>query len=958
MSKRMLVDGAHAEETRVVVMSGDQLTEYDIETNLKKQIRGNIYLAKVVRVEPSLQAAFVEFGGNRHGFLALSDIHPDYYQIPIEDRQRLMEEQKELELEARAAREHLEDLDVGTDEDEAEEKGSKQRKSTASDGDVGSEEGETAEAVEDEDPGSDEPARTAVSRQYKIQEVIKRRQILLVQVAKEERGNKGAALTTYISLAGRCCVLMPNTSRGGGISRRINSVKERRKLRDILESLNIPEGIGVIIRTAGGDRSKGEIRRDFEYLLKVWDHIRETTLASTAPCLIHEEADIIKRAIRDVYSRDVTEILVEGPDAYRRAKEFMRLMMPSHAKRVQPFREEATNLFQTFGIEEQLDAMYRPEVPLESGGYLVINQTEALVAIDVNSGQSTRERSIERTALNTNIEAADEIARQLRLRDLAGLIVIDFIDMEENRNIRKVERRFREAAKSDRARLQVGQISEFGLLELSRQRLRPSLIETSTQLCQHCSGTGVVLSTEVMALRVLRSIEKEGGETPNSDLTIVIPPAVALYILNHKRNMLSDIEARHGLTVVLQTDDTVALTDVAIERSAGTGEPARSESRTGARTGVSERRKAGQSKGEEPRSSRRRRDRRKAIDEEGAASSENTPVPASEAREETGTDGGTEGQGRRRRRSRRRKSGEEPAPVTTQTGDESPTEAATGEGSGEETGRRRRRRRRSRKSAGEPERTPRDDAHADLPTEKLAPDTADAGTPLNATATPQPDPGETGTGTASDDSAIGVDVMASEEDVTTPDSEDETTPAHTASPVAGEAGPVPDEVTDRESEIDPVTPTEAAWTGPERSGIGAMNDFQEDEASSGAKTRVIVTNGTDGNSIENQEEPERHAGTAPTSPDADGAPSSLGNGSAIAERDLHGFDTNAGENPEGHEPEESGERQMKPRGHDDDGSDPADEAPNLPEETAVTAVQPPERPSRSKRSGWWQRSSR
>ena len=627
MSKRMLIDGAHPEETRVVVMSGTQLDEYDIETSYKKQIKGNIYLAKVIRVEPSLQAAFVDFGGDRHGFLAFSDIHPDYYQIPIDDRRLLKAEQ--MELAARAAREHLEDLDGDTDDTDL---------------------AKDPESSSEEEPPPDVSVPTP--RRYKIQEVIKRRQILLVQVVKEERGNKGAALTTYISLAGRCCVLLPNTSRGGGISRKITNIKERRKLRDILNSLDIPEGIGVIIRTAGRERNKAELRRDFEYLLRVWDQIRQTTLGSSAPCLVHEEGNIIKRTIRDVYSRDIDEILVEGGEAYRCAKEFMRLMMPSHAKRVQPFRDETVSLLQRYGIEQQLDAMHNPSVPLPSGGSLVINPTEALVAIDVNSGQATRERNIERTALKTNLEAADEVARQLRLRDLSGLIVIDFIDMEDNRNVRKVERRFRDAMRVDRARQQVGSISDFGLLELSRQRLRPSLIETSSYTCPHCRGTGNVLSTEAMALRVLRTVEEETARvSPGGEIRVKVPPDIALYVLNYKRQTLDEIEKRHSLKAVLVGDSSIVPPDIGIElpgnqRSPGTS--GRQKSETGSNRDASE----------EARPTGRRRRQRQGEQtprDEQVTASEQAPEST---KEKTDRSSDEDARPSRRRRRRRRNTGE------------------------------------------------------------------------------------------------------------------------------------------------------------------------------------------------------------------------------------------------------------------------------------------------------------
>jgi ribonuclease E len=643
MSKRMLIDGAHSEEIRVVVTSGTRLDEYDIETTFKKQVKGNIYLAKVTRVEPSLQAAFVDFGGNRHGFLAFSEIHPDYYQIPVDDRQALIEEQEALEMEARAAREHLEDIDGGVaedddttdnndaseddddmsaapDEDSADDDGADDGEddnnveAEASEEDAGDDAAEAAgdDAGDDDagdngdgdddteasgdksgdesdpdpvsaDPDVEEaleaaetssPRRTRSMRRYKIQEVIKRRQILLVQVVKEERGNKGAALTTYISLAGRYCVLMPNSSRGGGISRKITVAKERRKLRDTLNSLDMPQGMGVIIRTAGLERNKAEIKRDFEYLIRAWDEVREKTLESSAPAMVYEEGDIIKRAIRDVYSKDIEEIQVEGTETYQTAKRFMRLMMPSHAKRVQQYRDDTIPLYQRFQIEQQLDAMHNPEVQLKSGGYIVINPTEALVAIDVNSGKSTKERNIEETALKTNLEAADEVGRQLRLRDLAGLIVIDFIDMEDGRNVRKVERRLREAMKTDRARLQIGRISNFGLLELSRQRLRPSLLETSSQICPHCRGTGTILSTESMAMRVLRAIEEEGIRMRTSEITVKVPTEVALYILNQKRATLVDLEARYGFQVILEGDNSVIPPDIDIERVKGRPEPA------------------------------------------------------------------------------------------------------------------------------------------------------------------------------------------------------------------------------------------------------------------------------------------------------------------------------------------------------------------------------------------------
>ncbi|WP_404385005.1 ribonuclease E/G [Caenispirillum salinarum] len=540
MVKRMLIDATHSEETRVVVVNGTRLESFDVETSTKKQIKGNIYLAKVIRVEPSLQAAFVDYGGNRHGFLAFSEIHPDYYQIPVADRQALIEEQK-----AEAAREAAED-DDGDNGDDVE--------------DLGGDEAEEERAPR---------ARSRPARNYKIQEVIKRKQIMLVQVVKEERGNKGAALTTYISLAGRYCVLMPNTARGGGVSRKIVNATDRRRLKTIMSDLDVPGGMAVILRTAGAERSKAEIRRDYDYLIRTWNQIRETTMESRAPALIHEEANLIKRSIRDVYSADLEEVLVEGEEGYRLAKDFMKMLTPSHAKKVQRYRDPIMPLFHRYQVDSQLDAMHSPVVQLRSGGYVVINQTEALVAIDVNSGRATKERHIEETAVKTNLEAADEIARQLRLRDLAGLIVIDFIDMEENRNNAAVEKRLKEALKTDRARIQVGRISAFGLLELSRQRLRPSLMETSFHSCPHCGGTGMIRSTESTAVHILRIIEEEGVRQRSSEVTVTVHPTVALYILNYKREALGDIQSRYGIHVFIQGDESLIPPDHRMERVKG-----------------------------------------------------------------------------------------------------------------------------------------------------------------------------------------------------------------------------------------------------------------------------------------------------------------------------------------------------------------------------------------------------
>jgi ribonuclease E len=599
MAKKMLIDTTHAEETRVVVVSGTRLEEFDVETSTKKQLKGNIYLAKVVRVEPSLQAAFVEYGGGRHGFLAFNEIHPDYFQIPVADRQALIAEQNDVIRQSSVAA----DFDDG-DEEEApapapEPMVIESAGGALPGGDGGgeiasfdgehhhddsangfsSESGETrvTSAHEDSDPEEEfgetpatqedpERPRRRSLRSYKIQEVIKRRQILLVQVVKEERGNKGAALTTYLSLAGRYCVLMPNTARGGGVSRKITSIADRKRLKSIVNEMEIPPGMAVIVRTAGSERTKPEIRRDYEYLLRLWDSVRDLTLASTAPALVYEEANLIKRSIRDVYSRDIDEIHVEGEEGYRLAKDFMRMLTPSHARKVQLYRDPAMPLFHKYQVEAQLDAMHSPVVQLKSGGYLVINQAEALVAIDVNSGRSTKERHIEETALKTNLEAADEVARQLRLRDLAGLIVIDFIDMEETRNNHTVERRLKEAMGSDRARIQLGRISPFGLLELSRQRLRPSLMESSFLPCPHCEGTGMVRSVESAAMHVLRAIEEEGVRRRSSEITVTTHSDVALYILNQKRGELGLIETRYGFRVFLQSDSTLVPPAIRMDR--------------------------------------------------------------------------------------------------------------------------------------------------------------------------------------------------------------------------------------------------------------------------------------------------------------------------------------------------------------------------------------------------------
>ena len=798
MANKIIIDASHPEETRVVVLRGNRVEEFDFEAASKKPLRGNIYLAKVTRVEPSLQAAFVDYGGNRHGFLAFSEIHPDYYQIPVADRQALLEEE---------ARAHLED----EEEPNGERRSRRHRRSRPAESALRADDGETisepasreaaeetiafeppaepinapfieaaseaaeapahesspepheghveaeaqpapveleleapaeveaaapeseivatseplsederepahaeapsefvaepepsfghVESVEsvaeyDDEPevttlggaGGDEPEMRAPRsrndeegepvevlggdamdetprraprsrRQYKIQEVIKRRQVLLVQVVKEERGNKGAALTTYLSLAGRYSVLMPNTARGGGISRKITNAQDRSRLKSIAEELDVPEGMGVILRTAGASRTKQEVKRDFEYLLRMWETVRETTLASSAPTLVYEEGSLIKRAIRDLYTKEVEEIVVAGEAAYREARAFMRLLMPNHVKSVVPYRDTQP-LFAKAGVEAQLDAMFSNQVTLKSGGYIVINQTEALVAIDVNSGRSTREHNIEDTALRTNLEAADEVARQLRLRDLAGLIVVDFIDMEESRNNRAVERRMKEALKNDRARIQVGRISHFGLLEMSRQRIRTGVLEGSTVQCPHCLGGGVVRSTSSIALHVLRVLEDGLIKSATHDMIVRTRTVVALYILNQKRAHLRDLERRFGVAISVEADDSLAGANYhALER----GEPA-SGDRAG--EGEPEHRPAGYGAAPD--------DEDFAVEEVVEAEEEvETPeIETADEELEAEGEGDAEGAGgegdeaernRRRRRRRRRRGGERPA---------------------------------------------------------------------------------------------------------------------------------------------------------------------------------------------------------------------------------------------------------------------------------------------------------
>jgi ribonuclease E len=811
MANKMLIDASHPEETRVVVVRGQKVEEFDFESANRKQLRGNIYLAKVTRVEPSLQAAFVEYGGNRHGFLAFSEIHPDYYQIPVADRQALLEAEAEAQREEeheeerrsrggrrrRSSQRRIEndetvvstEAEAGTEDgveaaresdasDSPESVGEEREASTsdameafatvmAEDAAPGENAGEAAieaveasahvetaqgdeaaeaaearspegdtEADEDEDEDEDDhdveeheiveqlggddaiedlPQRRRTPRkQYKIQEVIKRRQVLLVQVVKEERGNKGAALTTYLSLAGRYSVLMPNTGRGGGISRKITNAADRKRLKEIAQELEVPEGMGIILRTAGASRTKPEIKRDYEYLMRLWESVRELTLKSAAPSLVYEEGSLIKRAIRDLYNKDIDDVLVSGDEGYSEAKDFMRMLMPSHSKLVQPYRDPQP-LFAKFGVESQLDAMFSNVVTLKSGGYLVINPTEALVSIDVNSGRSTREHNIEDTALRTNLEAAEEIARQLRLRDLAGLVVIDFIDMEEKRNNRAVEKKLNECLKNDRARIQVGRISPFGLLEMSRQRIRTGVLESSSIPCPHCAGTGFVRSTPSVALQVLRSIEETLIKNSGYNLVVRTRTEAAFYILNQKRIHLRELETRFGVAISIVADDSLhGTTTYAIER----GEPALKLEHKSAATGI-------------------QIDAIIPVDEpdediediEVEAEAEEETAEEAQGGEERGEEAEGEGGGRRRRRRRRRRGRDRDAFAGEAQGEEgeesgetegesdesdeeeaevavSGTEAATteaGESEDERGGRRRRRGRRGGRGRGRDE---------------------------------------------------------------------------------------------------------------------------------------------------------------------------------------------------------------------------------------------------------------
>lgn len=644
----MLIDATHAEETRVVVVDGTKVEEFDFETANRRQIAGNIYLAKITRVEPSLQAAFVDYGGNRHGFLAFAEIHPDYYQIPAADREALKAEER-ADAEAQEAEE---ERGRSRRKPRAEAVDASDETTTDDAGQDATDKDDEIESVADEDVTEEVRApRKPRARRYKIQEVVKVRQIMLVQVVKEERGNKGAALTTYLSLPGRYCVLMPNTARGGGISRKITNAADRKKLKDIAGELDVPKGAGLIIRTAGSERTRMEIRRDYEYLLRLWEQIRDLTFKSIAPAAIYEEGDLIKRNIRDLYSKDIDEVLVEGERGYQQARDFMQMIMPTHADSVKHYQDQMP-LFARFQVESYLAGMFNPVVQLKSGGYIVIGITEALVAIDVNSGRATKEGSIEETALKTNLEAADEVARQLRLRDLAGLIVIDFIDMDERRNNAAVEKRIKDKLKSDRARIQIGRISGFGLMEMSRQRLRPGMLESTTQPCAHCHGTGLIRSDDSLALTILRAIEDEGTRKRSREVLVKAPVAVANFLMNAKREHVAGIEARYGLSVRVEADPALVSPDFAIEKfkTATRVLPEPSHVPLGVNA-----------------------DLMASIDEEedlDVAEPQEEPVaeaveasePAAEPRAERPADADADGEGRsrRRRRRRRRKSGERP----------------------------------------------------------------------------------------------------------------------------------------------------------------------------------------------------------------------------------------------------------------------------------------------------------
>ncbi len=687
MSMRMLIDARHPEETRVAVVKGNRIEEFDFESAEHKQLKGNIYLAKVTRVEPSLQAAFVDYGGNRHGFLAFSEIHPDYYQIPKADREALLREEAEHAAEEerlRAAADDLEPIDGHHEDDGIDDRPDEPSDEDLQDAPPAEETGGSGRKSAVDEAAADElrKKRQALRRRYKIQDVIQRRQVLLVQVVKEERGNKGAALTTYLSLAGRYCVLMPNTSHGGGISRKISNGADRKRLKSIMTDLKLPSTMGLIVRTAGLSRTKTEIKRDFDYLARLWDEIRERTLSSTAPALIYRDSDLIKRAIRDLYHREIEEVIVEGEEGYKAARGFMKLLMPSHVRRV-TVHTETTPLFQRYGVEDQLSAMYQPMVQLKSGGYLVINPTEALVSIDINSGRSTREHNIEQTAFNTNLEAAQEIARQLRLRDMAGLIVIDFIDMEQNSHVRKVEKAMKEALKNDRARIQVGRISSFGLMEMSRQRLRTGVLEASTKPCPHCEGTGLMRTAASAGLSALRILEDEATRARGNKILLRAGREAAVYVLNKKRTELAEIEQRYGVSIEIAIDESFEGARMTVESSGPRPVAApRPQEPTPIEEDIDEADALLEEEGEE--------------DEEAAA--------------EQLEQGERQGRRRRRRRrggrGRRREGGEPEAEMAPEEPvAEEAEQAAAAETRAEEAApeRGRRRRRRGRKSGGQPE---------------------------------------------------------------------------------------------------------------------------------------------------------------------------------------------------------------------------------------------------------------
>jgi ribonuclease E len=754
MTTRMLIDARHREETRVAVTKGNRIEEFDFESAEHKQLKGNIYLAKVTRVEPSLQAAFVEYGGNRHGFLAFSEIHPDYYQIPKEDREALLREEAEhAAAAAQRAEDDLDELegDVADveyhDDDNGDDNGDAPRapETVGEDGDDEHDDAEDNGEADGDDGGEeardgrgdrrrgrskggrngrkggrgrrgddeDGENRMSLRRRYKIQDVIRRRQVMLVQVVKEERGNKGAALTTYLSLAGRYCVLMPNTMHGGGISRKISNGADRRKLKAMIDELNLPPTMGCIVRTAGMSRTKVEIKRDFDYLARLWDEIREKTLGSSAPALIHSDSDLVKRAIRDIYHKDIEEVLVEGDEGYKAAKQFMKLLMPSHARRVKQYADPVS-LYQRYGVEDQLAGMLNPVVQLKSGGYLVINPTEALVSIDINSGRSTREHNIEQTALNTNLEAAHEIARQLRLRDMAGLIVIDFIDMDHGSNVRKVERAMKDALKNDRARIQVGRISGFGLMEMSRQRLRTGVLEASTRPCPHCEGTGLVRTASSAGLSALRLIEEEAARGKGSKIILRASQEATFYLLNEKRRELREIEELYGVSVEILPDGETEGARMAIEvggpppvarRSFAPIAPIEDDDDDFVDEDEEEEEEAGEAEAEErparrerqerpegedgegrKRRRRRRRGRRGRRDEEGSEAPEGEAAdgedigedPREAAAEEAApvADEGEEAKPKRRRGGRGRKKVEEAEAEAVTDEEAAPTEAA------------------------------------------------------------------------------------------------------------------------------------------------------------------------------------------------------------------------------------------------------------------------------------------